>query len=75
MEWILDAFSVAGVNADELSSAWKYGMSDFEDAIAAAAATSSECERIVTRNTHHFRKSPIQAVTPRQYLEFLGRDP
>ncbi len=40
----------------------------FEDAIVAAAAASSKCGRIVTRNTRHFRKSPIRAETPRQYL-------
>ncbi len=69
MSWIFESFSVAGVNAKELETARGYAMEDFEDAIVVAAAESSKCERIVSRNVQHFQASAILAVTPRQYLE------
>jgi len=48
------------------------GWSDFEDAVVAAAAESSGCEVIVTRNVRDFRDSPVPAVTPEEYLSDLG---
>jgi hypothetical protein len=43
-------------------------MSDFEDALQAAAAISGNAEYIVTRNTADYRHSPIPAITPRDFL-------
>jgi predicted nucleic acid-binding protein len=47
----------------------KFG--DFEDAMIAAAAEASEVECIVTRNGHHFKKSPVPALSPEVFLKRL----
>jgi predicted nucleic acid-binding protein len=44
------------------------GWEDFEDAVVAAAAESSGCDAIVTRNVRDFRATPVAAVTPEEYL-------
>ena len=44
---------------------------DFEDALQVAAAQKARLEQIVTRNKQDFRRSPIPAVTPREFLAIL----
>jgi len=46
-------------------------MSDFEDAVQAAAANIAKIDFIVTRNIRDFRCSPIPAVTPEKLLETI----
>jgi predicted nucleic acid-binding protein len=70
--WLLDWFNVAAVGKAELMRAHTLGWSDFEDAVVAAAAESSGCEVVVTRNVRDFRDSPVPAVTPEEYLSDLG---
>ncbi len=41
---------------------------DYEDALQALAARRISADYIVTRNVKDFSESPIQAVTPRQFL-------
>lgn len=72
MGWLLDWFNVAAIGKAELMRAHVLGWSDFEDAVVAAAAESSGCEVVVTRNVRDFRNSPIPAVTPEEYLSDLG---
>lgn len=64
MDWIFNSFSVAAIGKAELAAARSYTMQDFEDAMVAAAAESSGCDVIVTRNEAHFSGSPIPAVSP-----------
>jgi len=45
------------------------GFGDFEDAMIAATAKAAEMECIVTRNVSDFKKSPVPAVTPEEFLE------
>lgn len=68
VDWLLRYFYVAGTTRVELIRAQRLGWPDFEDAVVAAAAESSGCEYIVTRNVPDFRQSPILAVTPEEYL-------
>jgi predicted nucleic acid-binding protein len=44
-------------------------MSDFEDALQTAAAISANADFIVTRNVQDFRRSPLPALTPSQFLQ------
>ena len=67
MDWIFDSFSVAAIGQKELTAARSYVMSDFEDAMVAAAAVSAGCEVIVTRNVSHFADSPIPALSPEDF--------
>jgi len=44
---------------------------DFEDALQAAAALSFGADFIVTRNIPHYRRSPVPALLPKQFLARL----
>jgi predicted nucleic acid-binding protein len=68
VEWLLGRFAIAAVGKAELIRAQALGWGDFEDGVVAAAAESSGCEAIVTRNVRDFRSSPVMAVTPEEYL-------
>ena len=67
MDWIFDSFSVAAIGQKELTAARSYVMSDFEDAMVAAAAASAGCDVIVTRNASHFASSPVPAIAPDEF--------
>jgi len=58
---------------------WTYAlgldMPDFEDAMQAAAAVACRADYIVTRNTEHYRKSPVKALAPDAWLRKYGRAP
>jgi len=71
MDWIFDSFSPASVTAVELTAARGYRMPDFEDAIVAAAANSSACDLIVTRNANHFAGGPVKAVSPSEFTRLF----
>ena len=75
MDWIFQSFSAASVGERELAAARSFGMADFEDAIVAAAAASSGCDCIVTRNAGHFRGSPVDAVSPEEFANRPPRPP
>jgi hypothetical protein len=47
-------------------------MSNFEDALQAAAALAWSADHIVTRNLSDYRKSPVPAVTPKAFLKRVG---
>jgi predicted nucleic acid-binding protein len=68
VDWLLGRFTIAGVGKSELIRAQSLGWEDFEDAVVAAAAESSGCDAIVTRNVRDFRATPVRAVTPEEYL-------
>ncbi|WP_227368893.1 PIN domain-containing protein [Halomonas sp. M20] len=68
VQWLLKHFTVAAVGKPELLRAQALGWSDFEDAVVAAAAESSDCSTILSRNVRDFAGSPILVVTPEEYL-------
>lgn len=70
--WLLDHFAVAPVDHSTLTKAKTLNWTDFEDAVVAAAAQTTNCTTIVTRNVKDFRQSPVAALTPDEYL--LGLD-
>ena len=55
---------VARVDSNALKIALSLDLTDFEDSMQVASALSAEAEVIVTRNTRHFRKSPVRAIRP-----------
>lgn len=65
---ILRVFEVSPVGSSEARRARNLGMTDFEDALQASAATAARVDYIVTRNTRDFRRSPIKAISPRAFL-------
>jgi len=68
---LLKVFRVATVDGQVLLKAMQYSMSDFEDAVTAAAAGSSGCDCIVTRDLKHLHGSPVRALSPEALLPLL----
>lgn len=68
---ILTLFEIASIDRSVLQEALPLEMSDYEDAIVAAAARRARCECIVTRDAGGFRKSPVRAVAPEVLLTGL----
>ena len=74
IELCLRFLEVAPVGTQDLVLALKMPMSDFEDAMQAAAAAACGADRIVTRNARDFKRSPIPAVTPKGLLREMAKD-
>jgi len=72
MALMLRVFHVATVDGAVIEQALRLPMADFEDAVTAAAAVTSECQYVVTRDPKGFRGSPIQALAPEATLPILG---
>jgi len=61
---------VRTVSADSplIIQALQWGMSDFEDALQAAAAWANGATFIISRNVKDFKLSQVPALTPSDYL-------
>jgi predicted nucleic acid-binding protein len=64
---------IAGGSDRELLRAIELPMTDFEDAMIVALAESAGATHIVTRNTADFRKSPVKAVTPEDFVRLAAK--
>lgn len=73
LDHLLRFVNVAPTGTREAKQALGLPMSDFEDALQAAAAIAFGAECIVSRNLAHYRKSPVPALSPSQFLQQLGR--
>lgn len=69
---LLEFVAVAPVTTADLVYALSLEMRDLEDAMQAAAAVASGANCIVTRNVPHYRKSPVKALTPADWLRTQG---
>ena len=68
LEDLIQLFDVAPVGEETLLEALESPLEDFEDGIQLACAQKAKADYIVTRNIRHFRKSPIRALAPAEYL-------
>jgi predicted nucleic acid-binding protein len=73
VDWLLASFEVAPVRTQEFLRARTLGMTDFEDAVVAAAAVTARCDVVVTRNVADFERATIRAVTPEEFLAGMGQ--
>lgn len=64
---------IAGGSDRELLRAIELPLPDFEDAMIAALAESAEATHIVTRNLPDFRRSPVKAVSPEEFVRLAAR--
>ena len=71
---ILRVFGLAAVDSEVIHEALQLALSDFEDAVTAAAARSMGCECIVTRDPRGFRGSPVPALAPEAIAALLAAD-
>ncbi len=53
---------------EDVYAAMASDMDDFEDALVAAVAERCRMDCIVTRNAKDFRKSPVRALSPEEFL-------
>lgn len=70
---LIEGTDIARLDNAEVKRALALPMGDFEDALVAAAAESAGATHIVTRNTADFRKSPVKAVTPEEFMRLISR--
>jgi predicted nucleic acid-binding protein len=66
---LLQFVEVAPVSTEEARRALTLALNDVEDALQIAAAQSFGASFIISRNLTHYRRSPIPALTPKQFLE------
>lgn len=63
--------TVATVGQDEAREALGYGITDYEDALIAAAASASGVDWLVTRDEAGFLKGPVPPINPGDFLQKL----
>lgn len=66
---LLEAVDIADVTANDVFAALELHMPDFEDALVAQCAKRLRTTYIITRNTKDFVASPIQSISPDDFLE------
>jgi predicted nucleic acid-binding protein len=72
-ERLLESVEVVAADAFLLKAALKWDFADLEDAMDAAAAQTREAVFIISRNVRDFRRSPIPALRPAEFVErFAG---
>ena len=68
---LLRVFRVAAVNASVIDDALRSSLTDFEDAVTAAAARLADCDYILTRDPKGFRGSLVRPLAPEAALPIL----
>jgi predicted nucleic acid-binding protein len=68
---LLKLVDVATVGTADARLTLGLPMSDVEDAFQAAAAVAWKADFIITRNLPDYRKSPVPAISPAEFLERL----
>lgn len=63
---------VAPTSTDAARHPLRLTLADLEDAFQVVAALRFGAERIITRNIHDYKRSPIQAMTPSQFIASCG---
>ena len=66
---LLEHVEVANVATADAKRALALPMADVEDAFQAAAALAWNADFIVTRNLSDYRRSPVPAISPAEFLK------
>jgi predicted nucleic acid-binding protein len=70
---LLEFAEVPPTGTEAARHAIGFAMRDFEDALQAAAALAFGASYIVTRYATHYRRSPVPAVAPAEFLAHIRR--
>ena len=70
---LIEGTDIARLDNAEVKRALEFPMRDFADALIAAAAESAAATHIVTRNHAGFRRSPVKAVTPEEFVRLTAK--
>ena len=68
---LLGFMIVPGTSTEAARQTLRLPVADLEDAFQVVAALQFGAKHIVTRNTKDYRRSPIPAITPSQFVEEL----
>ena len=71
VDQLLADFEIVDLEHAHWLQARALGFTDFEDAAVAQVAVVADASWIITRNAHHFKGSPIPAVTPTDFLRLF----
>lgn len=71
IDFLLEHFDVVCAQNKHLRKARSLPMKDFEDAVVASIAKQSACKFIITRNISDFKKSPVEALLPEEFLKLF----
>ena len=66
---LMDTVSILDVTASDCRNAYVHFQGDFEDDLNAWSAHRSGVDVIVTRNLRDFRKSPVAAMSPQEFID------
>ena len=66
---LLTIVEVLNEPAKAISNAFLVKNSDFEDCVTVECALIYGLDYIVSRNIKHFKKSPVQVLTPPEFLQ------
>ncbi|KAA3617107.1 MAG: PIN domain-containing protein [Calditrichaeota bacterium] len=66
---LLQFVKISPTKTQDALFAISLGLPDFEDALQVAAANAINASYILTRNIKHYKKSPIPAMTPAEFIQ------
>ena len=69
---VLRVFEICPAGSREARQAWRLNLPDFEDSLQVSAGLSAGVELILTRNGRDFRRSPLPAIPPKEFLARVG---
>lgn len=74
IEEVLGLFDLFEITPSDCRKAARSDMDDYEDALIAYGAHSAGIDIIITRNQRDFRKSPVPALAPEDFLRNFKPD-
>ena len=69
---LLDLFEIIDTLGVDCKNAVVRQNNDYEDAVMIESAARAGVDCIVTRNTDHFKTSPLPVYTPKEFLSFIS---
>ena len=69
---LLKLVDVATVGSHDAKTAMDLPMADLEDAFQAASALAWKADLIITRNLPDYRKSPVPALSPMDFMKRIA---
>ena len=71
MQNLFEMFDIFDGQPSDSFQALESGMTDYEDALLAYAAKRNNIDLIVTRNKKDFAHSPVDVITPQEFVELF----
>jgi len=70
---LLNAFQVIATDKADCIRALELDMEDFEYALTATGAKRLKAAYIITQNPEGYRNSPVEAITPEEWVRVYGK--